>query len=166
MTDAQQQLAEAFRSLQVATRRMRGRQTRHHSGISYAQFGLLFVLEEGCPQSARSLGEAAELSPASVAQMLDGLEAGGLVRRTRSEQDKRVVLTELTDEGRAAIAEMRARVEPKWRAALAEFSDEDLATATAVLGRLAGYFNRMAEDPQKPPDESSDAVGAGSNGVA
>jgi DNA-binding MarR family transcriptional regulator len=160
MSDAQEQLGQAFRAVQVATRRMRGRQTHNHNnGLSYAQYGMLFALEEGSALSARSLGEAAELSPASVTQMLDGLEAGGLVRRTRSQQDKRVVLNELTDEGRAAIAEMRARLEPKWRAALSDFSDDDLRNAAAVLERLADYFNRMAQ-------ESSDAVGAGRNGVA
>ncbi len=153
MNEAQQQLARAFKAVNVAMRRMRGRETHRQDGLSYAQYGLLFALEEGCALSARSLGEAAELSPASVAQMLDGLESGGFVARTRSGQDKRVVMTQITGEGLAAIAEMRARTEPAWRAALAEFSDDDLHNAAAVLDRLAAYFNEMATH--------SDAVGIG-----
>jgi DNA-binding MarR family transcriptional regulator len=165
MNPAQQQLAEAFKAVTVAMRRMRGRQTHRHNGLSYAQYGLLFALEGGGALSARDLGEAASLAPASVTQMLDGLEAGGLVVRSRSAEDKRVVLTELTEQGRAAIAEMRARTEPAWSAALAEFSDRDLHRAAAVLERLAEYFTRLAETPQTLL-ESSDAVGVGGDHVA
>ena len=154
MNTAEQQLADAFRAVNVAMRRMRGRETHRHAGLSYAQYGVLFALDQGCALSARSLGEAASLSPASVTQMLDSLEAGGLVARTRSLEDKRVVLTELTAQGKAAIEEMRERMEPGWRAALSDFSDEQLRGAAAVLERLAEYFNRIDEP-------ASDAVRVG-----
>ncbi len=153
MNEAQQQLAHSFKAVNVAMRRMRGRETHRH-GLSYAQYGLLFALDQGCALSARELGVAAELSPASVTQMLDGLESNGLVARQRSDQDKRVVITELTEKGRAAVAEMRNRMEPAWQAALEEFSDDDLRNAAAVLERLAAYFSQIAE-------QSSDAVGVG-----
>jgi DNA-binding MarR family transcriptional regulator len=151
MSEPQRQLAAAFKSVQVAFRRMRGRQTHRQDGLSYAQYGLLFTLEKGCAQSARELGTAAELSPASVAQMLEGLEASGLVARTRSEQDKRVVMTELTEQGHAAVATMRAQMEPKWRAALAGFTDDELSNAASVLTRLADYFTLLAEGNAPAP---------------
>lgn len=159
MTDAHEQLGSAFRAVNIAMRRMRGRQTHQHNGLSYAQYGLLFALDGSGALSARSLGEAASLSPASVTQMLEGLEAGGLVARTRSAEDRRIVLTELTESGRSAVAEMRARMEPAWRAALVDFSDDQLRTAAAVLEALAAHFTRMADVP-------SDAVGAGVDQLA
>ena len=165
-SEAEQQLADALKAVTVAMRRMRGRETRRHDGLSYAQYGLLFALEEGgCSRSARDLGEAASLSPASVTQMLEGLEANGLVARTRSDQDRRVVLTELTDPGRTAILEMRTRMEPAWRAALSEFSEDQLHSAAAVLQSLADYFRRMADEPGAAVADS-DAVGAGRDGIA
>ena len=161
MSDAREQLGAAFRAVMIAMRQMRGRQARRHSGLSYAQYGLLFSLDHGRAMSARELGDAASLSPASVTQMLDHLEASGLVARTRSTEDKRVVLTELTERGQAAIAEMKARTEPAWRAALAEFSDEQLLTAAAVLERLAEHFTRLAD-----ATDESDAVGVGGDQLA
>lgn len=154
MSDAHEELRRAFRGVNIAMRRMRGRETHHSGGLSYAQFGLLFTLDGGAALSARSLAEAASLSPASVTQMLDALESSGLVARTRSAEDKRVVLNQLTERGQAAIEQVRDRMEPAWRAALADFDDAQLLTAAAVLDALAGYFAEMAE-------AKSDAVGVG-----
>ena len=43
------------------------------------------------------------------------------------------------------IEERRARQEPRWRAALSEFSDEELLTAAAVLERIAAVFDEVAD---------------------
>jgi DNA-binding MarR family transcriptional regulator len=76
--------------------------------------------------------------------MLDSLAAAGLVERIRSVEDKRVVLTSLTERGRALINERRARYERRWRAALKQFSDEELLTAAAVLDRVRAMFDELA----------------------
>src|SRR5579859_3855803 len=90
------QLGAAFKRAMVAVRRLRGRETHRSEQLSYAQYGLLFGLAGMCERSARDLAEHADLTPATVAQMLESLEAHGLVKRTRSEQDRRVVLSSLT----------------------------------------------------------------------
>jgi DNA-binding MarR family transcriptional regulator len=161
MSDAHDELGRAFRGVNIAMRRMRGRETHHSGGLSYAQFGLLFALEGGVALSARSLSEAASLSPASVTQMLEALESGGLVARTRSVKDRRVVLNELTEEGQEAILRVRARMEPAWRAAILGFTDEQLLTAAAVLDALAGCFTGIADEKPRALAEVSDAVGVG-----
>lgn len=139
------QLGLAFKRAMVAMRRLRGRETHKPGQISYAQYALLFGLAGGeC--SARELADQAELSPATVTQMLDHLEASGLVKRTRSEQDRRIVLSALTERGAAVVAERRAHLEPRWHAALAEFSDTELAAAARVLDRLADYFEDVLDD--------------------
>jgi DNA-binding MarR family transcriptional regulator len=129
----------------AAVRRMRGRETHRPGDLSYAQYGLLFGLAKDEAKSARELGELAELSAATVTQMLDHLAAVGLVQRSRSDIDKRVVLTSLTQRGRQVVEERRARMEPKWRAALSEFSDEELLAAAAVLDRLAVLFEELQD---------------------
>jgi DNA-binding MarR family transcriptional regulator len=140
-----EELGRAFKQATVAMRRLRGRETHHPAALSYAQYTLLFGLAGGGAMSTRELAFAADLTPATVTQMLDSLEMAGLVGRVRSDRDKRIVLTSLTDEGCAVVQERRARYEPLWRAALAEFSDDELATAGAVLGRIAHLFDEMAE---------------------
>jgi DNA-binding MarR family transcriptional regulator len=136
-----EQLGAAFKATMAAVRRLRGRETHTPGRLSNAQYGLLFSLAGGGKLSARELAQAADLAPATVAQMLEALEEAGLVERLRSEEDRRIVLTALTARGRIMVAEHRARVEPRWRAALAEFSDEQLLSATLVLERLARFFD-------------------------
>src|SRR5437763_2443323 len=137
-------LSRAFKGVNAAMRRMRGRETHHPGELSYAQYGLLFGLCDGVPRSSRELALAADVSPATAAEMLDSLAAAGLVERIRSVQDKRVVLTSLTERGRALIDERRARYERRWRAALKQFSDEELLTAAAVLDRVRAMFDELA----------------------
>jgi DNA-binding MarR family transcriptional regulator len=142
-------LGLAFKRAMVAVRKLRGRETNRPGQISYAQYGLLFGLAGKCECSARELAEQTELSPATVAQMLEHLEAGGLVERTRSEQDRRVVLSTLTERGAAIVAERHALMQPRWEAALEGFSGEQLSAAASVLNSLADYFDALAEDGAK-----------------
>ncbi len=140
------QLGVAFKRAMVAVRRLRGRETHRSEQISYAQYGLLFSLAGMCERSARDLAEHADLTPATVAQMLEGLEAHGLVKRTRSDEDRRVVLSSLTERGEQLVAERHAQMEPRWRAALDEFDETELMIAARVVNRLADYFDALLED--------------------
>jgi DNA-binding MarR family transcriptional regulator len=144
-TTPEGQLGLAFKRAMAAVRRLRGRETQRLGRLSFAQYGLLFGLSGNCLMSARELADHADLSPATVAQMLEHLEAEGLVRRTRSEQDRRVVLTELTERGAAIVAERHAQMEPRWRAALAGLSPEELRAGARVLGAIADYFDGLLE---------------------
>jgi DNA-binding MarR family transcriptional regulator len=134
-------VGRAFKGVIAAQRRMRGREAHRPGELSFAQYGLLFGLYFDEPLSLRELAVAADVSPATAAEMLDSLAAAGLVERVRSNEDKRVVLTSLTDRGRALVAERKARMEPRWRAALKPFSDEELLATAAVLGALREFFD-------------------------
>ena len=128
----------------AAVRRLRGRETRQHGGLSDAQYGLLFGLREHEQLPLGELACLADLSAASAGEMLEGLATAGLVERVRSERDRRVVLTSLTERGHALVRERHAMYAPRWNAALAEFSDGELRTAAAVLGRLRRVFDETA----------------------
>jgi DNA-binding MarR family transcriptional regulator len=144
-------LGLAFRHLFRAVSRMRGRDT-HLGGseISHAQFELLIELHDRGELSAGELALAARLSPASVTQMLDGLEESGHVERARSESDRRVVLARLTPPGRARVAAKRAAWRERWELALSDVSPREMRAATKVMERLAGVFH---EDPCERADE-------------
>jgi DNA-binding MarR family transcriptional regulator len=140
------QLGLAFKRAMVAVRRLRGRETHRPGKLSYAQYGLLFGLAKSRECSARELAAQADLTPGTVAQMLDHLEADGLVARSRSADDRRVVLTSLTKDGARVVAARQAQMEPRWQAALAGFTDRDLAAAARVLDRLADFFDTLPDD--------------------
>lgn len=141
--NAYEQLGLSFKHAMASMRRLRGRETHRPGELSFAQYGLLFSLARGCALSSRELAEQADVTAATATQMLDSLEAGGLVQRVRSRDDKRVVLTSLTDRGRQVVEERRARHEPRWREALSEFSHNELLTAAAVLDRIAALFDEL-----------------------
>jgi DNA-binding MarR family transcriptional regulator len=150
--DALAQLGSAFKGAMAAIRRLRGRDTHRHGELSFAQYHLLFGLAERDELSAGELAAAAELSPATVTQLLDSLAEMGLVERTRSERDRRVVTCTLTARGRELITERRAQFEQRWHAALAGFSTQEIATAAAVVERLRALYDELGTGtPKEPP---------------
>jgi DNA-binding MarR family transcriptional regulator len=138
------QLGESFRGLMGAVRRLRGRETHSRDGLSNAQYQLLFGLRDATPLSAGELALIAGLSPATTTQMLETLEGAGLVVRERSLQDRRKVMTSLTERGEALVEERRALFEPMWREAVSGFSDAELASAAAVMEKVAELFDQLA----------------------
>jgi DNA-binding MarR family transcriptional regulator len=142
------QLGSAFKGAMAAIRRLRGRDTHRHGELSFAQYHLLCGLAAHDERSAGELALAADLSPATVTQMLDSLAGMGLVERTRSERDRRVVNCSLTTRGREQLTERRAHLEQRWQTALAEFSAKDLATAAAVLDRLRALYDDLSSDTE------------------
>ena len=76
-------------------------------GLTAAQFELLLVIDRlsasgaGCSELGRHLAAPGP----DVTRMLDRLDTAGLVSRYRDANDRRVVHAELTEKGRALIAE-------------------------------------------------------------
>jgi DNA-binding MarR family transcriptional regulator len=138
-----ERLGRSFKATMGSVRRLRGRETHKPGALSFAQYGLLFGLEDKSELPTRELAVFADLSAATATQMLDHLEASGLVARVRSEHDRRVVLVSLTTSGRAAIGARKARFQTRWEAALADFSDAELVVAAAVLDRLSAMFDEI-----------------------
>jgi DNA-binding MarR family transcriptional regulator len=141
------ELGSAFKGAMGAIRRLRGRDTHRHGELSFAQYQLLAGLAVHKELAAGELALAADLSPATATQLLDSLAAMGLVERTRSERDRRVVTCTLTPRGRELINERRAHFEKRWHVALAEFSAKEIATATAVIDRLRALYDDLDTEP-------------------
>jgi DNA-binding MarR family transcriptional regulator len=133
----------AFGEFLVAQRRLRGRDARHPGDLSFAQLRLLAALEEGESCPAGQLAQQAGVSPATVTGMLDNLEQMGMVTRVRSTEDRRVVLTRLSDEGRRARDEKRSEARAAFGRALSSLAPDELAAAPRVLRLLATAMEDM-----------------------
>lgn len=75
-------------------------------GLNRGDVGVLSALRIAGPPnrlSPTTLFKGLMLSSAGITSRLDRLEKRGLVRRTRHPNDRRGVLVELTDEGRAVL---------------------------------------------------------------
>jgi DNA-binding MarR family transcriptional regulator len=138
-----EELREALMGLFGAQRRLRGRDARIEGGVSFAHYPLLSALARDGSMSAGQLAADAGLTPATVTQMLDALAAAGLVERSRSETDRRVVTTRLTPEGRRRVDRKEAELIAKWREALSGLDADELAAATRVVARLGAYLDGL-----------------------
>ena len=134
--EALTQLALAWRDVLAAERRLRARDRQRPDELSMAHFRALGALAEEERLPAGRIAAAADLTPASVTQMLDGLEARGLVVRSRSDEDRRVVMVSLTDAGRERLEAKRREFRARWREVMGHLSDEELAAGALVMARL------------------------------
>ncbi|GAA3054556.1 MarR family transcriptional regulator [Actinokineospora globicatena] len=76
-------------------------------GLTFARYEALVLLTFSKRGSLpmRVMGERLQLHPTSVTNIVDRLEADGLVRRTPHPTDRRTTLAEITDAGRQRQAE-------------------------------------------------------------
>jgi MarR family transcriptional regulator, organic hydroperoxide resistance regulator len=117
--------------------------------LTYPQVRALAALAEEAEMTAGELARSAELKPATVSALLDGLEERAIVRRTRSTEDRRVCLVSLTDTGRELVGRRFRAWSEHWNRRMAGFSDEELATAARVLDGVAALYDAA-------PDELAD----------
>jgi DNA-binding MarR family transcriptional regulator len=138
------ELAQAFRDVFASVRRLRGRDT-HLGGtaLSHAQVELLVELYQRGELSAGELATAAQLTPASVTQMLEPLAESGYVERTRDERDRRVVRSRLTARGKREIEAKRKEKQTLWEHALADVDPGEMRAATRVLRRVGAMFDEV-----------------------
>jgi DNA-binding MarR family transcriptional regulator len=105
-------------------------------GLTFARYEALVLLTFSRAGSLPlgKMGRRLQVHPTSVTSIVDRLEGSGLVRRRRHPDDKRTVLAEITDAGRATV----------------EAATADLVGAEFGLGRLSSGQLRQLSGLLKP----------------
>jgi MarR family transcriptional regulator, organic hydroperoxide resistance regulator len=153
--EAVEDVRQSLGELLGAERRLRGRDRRGPSGLTFSEVRALIALgkEQDATATAGALAKAADLNPASVTALLDSLEERGIATRARAEHDRRCVVVSLTETGRQVLEAARARWQGKLDAALADLGEDELAAGSALLRRLAGLFEEMGRPDEGPQDQ-------------
>ena len=86
--------------------------------------------------SAADLCKGISYDAGAMTRMLDRLESKGLIRRTRSAADRRLVNLELTEEGRAAYPRMREISMSVANRFLRGFTKAEARQLEGLLGRM------------------------------
>ncbi|GGB59735.1 hypothetical protein GCM10011316_34710 [Roseibium aquae] len=103
MSDAQsRQVFKAIRRI-VRAIDIRSKEVARATGLTIPQIVVLQGVQDLGEVTTTTLSKHADLSSATVVTILDNLERKGLVTRHRSDQDRRVVYTRLTDHGRQTL---------------------------------------------------------------
>jgi len=112
----------------------------HSLGVTGGQVTLLIGIRKNPGLSQRELAERERISGAAASAHVDRLERAGLVRRTRSETDRRRIGLEVTPKGLRVLEQVRRRrtawlaerletLDPKQRSTI----DRALAPLSALL---------------------------------
>jgi DNA-binding MarR family transcriptional regulator len=125
---------EAFHKLLVLFRHLRqGARQIKGKGISPRDFSVLRLLLEGGPATVGEIQAYIYRSPSTVSALVAKLERAGLVIRTRSEQDQRVVIVALTSAGRSVVEHTPLVGLPLLRRRLANLPQERLVHINQAL---------------------------------
>ena len=111
-----------------------------------ALVAIMDAARRGQALTAGGLGDAVDLRSASVTALVDRLERVGHVRRVRDPDDRRRVALEISDSAMAAGGEYFGGLQRDLGAAMAEYSDEELA----VVRRFLEDMTRVIEGHSRP----------------
>ena len=107
-------------------------------GLTYPQYLAMMVLWEEDGLTVGEISSRLLTDPGSLTPLLKRLEAEGLLSRTRSREDERVVIIELTEKGRALRD--KARGIPQCILGASGFTLERLQKLQAELQALRGHL--------------------------
>ena len=109
-------------------------------GLSPAKAGVLKALTKaGEPMPLSELAACNKCVRSNVTQLVDRLEADGLVRRIADPEDRRVTLAELTTEGRKAYLEAVRIVTSQEREVLRALGEQESEGLAQALDQLIGW---------------------------
>jgi MarR family transcriptional regulator, lower aerobic nicotinate degradation pathway regulator len=104
--------------------------------ITPRQFAALAKLHDLGPTSQNQLGRLVAMDPATMVGVAGRLTRRGLVRQSPDPGDARLVLLELTGEGRQLVAAMKAQGLEVSRRTLAPLTAEEAETLLRLLGKM------------------------------
>lgn len=107
--------------------------------LTYTQYITMMVLWEEQQMNVKALGEKLFLDSGTLTPVLKSLEAKGYVRRSRSQQDERVLLVELTKEGEEL--KERAVSVPSKMAECVKLSPEEATQLYGLLYKILGAIS-------------------------
>lgn len=146
------ELADVVSRLRRAMRRA-ARAAELPPALSVAQYELLSCLAERPGARPGQLARQLRLAPSSVATLVNGLRAAGLVTRDTGDSDRRTASLRLTPAGDAAVTGWKSLNEELLRMALGSLpaaSGDALRAALPALRELAGAVDALADESRQP----------------
>lgn len=114
----------------------RSKEIEHETNLTGSQLWVVKLLKEASPVKVSELARRMYLHPATMVGLLDRLEAKGLIRRTRSEKDRRVVYIDLTEQGNELEINSPEVVQSLLVRGLEEFNGQRLKTISESMGHI------------------------------
>ena len=108
------------------------------SGLTLPQLVVLTCIRDLGEVTSRAIAQAADLSAPTVVGILDKLEAKGLIQRYRSDKDRRIVHTRLTDAGARLLVNAPSLLGDAFETRFLSLLDDERATLMSAVQTVAG----------------------------
>jgi DNA-binding MarR family transcriptional regulator len=105
--------------------------------VTPSQVRAMRVLDAHGGVRSKELAEHLRIAPRSATEVVDALEAKGLVSRSTDPTDRRATLVALTDRGRELSEEMRRLRGVESEKLFGQLSKTDRADLARILGKLS-----------------------------
>ena len=109
---------------------------RRHRLSPAARQALATLDGHGAALSPSEVADRLLLTPASITSLLDTLERRGLVTRTPDPEDRRRVLVEITEAGRAVVDQVVPEAVALQTAVMSRISETDRARLVRILATI------------------------------
>ena len=116
-------------------------------GLTRAQWQALGNLRRMGPMTQAALAEIMEVETATIARLIDRLEAAGWIARKAEAQDRRVKLVTMTDKATAIMDEVGVIGQKLRDDMLVDLSPSELESLIGTLTTIKSRLIRLLETP-------------------
>lgn len=109
-------------------------------GLTGPQLAILKEIAQSQPISTGALAQRISLGQATVSSILDRMEKRGLVKRTRSEQDKRRVMNEVTENATKILEQSPSLIQSRFVTEFGKLADWERSLVLSTLQRVASMM--------------------------
>ncbi|MDD2581814.1 MAG: MarR family transcriptional regulator [Desulfuromonadaceae bacterium] len=134
------------RVFQVLTEQ--SRKIEHETSLTGPQLWVVKILKETSPLKVSDLARRMYLHPATMVGLLDRLESKGLLKRTRSEKDRRVVHIDLTEQGRELEINSPEVIQNLLIKGLETLTEQKLKMISDGMGEVVNILGAQNVPPQ------------------
>jgi DNA-binding MarR family transcriptional regulator len=140
--------------------------------LTPVQYASLTAIRDVPGLDVTRLSSLVALDKATLAKVIERLEAKDWIRRTSTDDDKRVKLLSITPKGRKALTAAEPRVRRCQRRILAPLAEEERQRFMKMLERLVEANNGYSRAPMRAPRNAGSRpaaarrVGKGGRGAA
>lgn len=113
-----------------------------NNGVTANQFMVMKMLNDRGQMTVSDMAEGLSVSLSAVTSLVDRLHRAGMVERRRSEDDRRVVWLELTEEGRKLVATCQAGRLRVMQRYLGQLEDKELEFMVEIYEKIISMMRQ------------------------
>jgi DNA-binding MarR family transcriptional regulator len=110
-------------------------------GFTFTQWVVMMYLRDGLAPNAKDISVQLRHDSGAVTRVIDQLEARDLVRRERSQDDRREVKLALTNAGKKMVESLIPTVVDRLNFVLRDFSGSEVSELTRLLTKFIAGFD-------------------------